>query len=33
MKERVKYSYVDGVIIVGVPFCGLKGIEIKTVEI
>ena len=25
--------YVDGVTIVGVPFGGLKGIEIKTMEI
>ena len=25
--------YVDRVTIVGVPFCGLKGIKIKTMEI
>ena len=25
--------YVDGATIVGVPFCGLKGIRIKTMEI
>ena len=26
-------EYVDGETIVGVPFCGLKGIGIKTTEI
>ena len=31
--ERVENCYVDGVTIVGVPFGGLKGIEIKTMEI
>ena len=28
-----EFLYVDGVTIVGVPFGGLKGIEIKTMEI
>ena len=32
-KESVKNCYVDGATIVGVPFCGLKGIGIKTTEI
>ena len=32
-KESVENCYVDGETIVGVPFCGLKGIEIKTTEI
>ena len=32
-EERVEKCYVNGVTIVGVPFCGLKGIEIKTMEI
>ena len=27
LKERVENCYVDGVTIVGVPFCGLKGIR------
>ena len=31
--EWVENCYVDGVTIVGVPFGGLKGIEIKTTEI
>ena len=31
--ELVENCYVDGVTIVGVPFGGLKGIEIKTMEI
>ena len=31
--ERVENCYVHGVIIVGVPFGGLKGIEIKTTDI
>ena len=31
--ECVANCYVDGVTIVGVPFGGLKGIEIKTTEI
>ena len=33
LKESVENCYVDGVTIVGVPFCGLKRIEIKTMEI
>ena len=33
LEEWVENWYVDGVTIVGVPFCGLKGIEIKTMEI
>ena len=33
IKERVENCYVDGLTIVGVPFCGLKGINIKTMEI
>ena len=33
LEERVENSYVDGVTIVGVPFCGSKGIQIKTMEI
>ena len=33
LEESVENCYVDGVTIVGVPFCGLKGIEIKTMEI
>ena len=32
-KERAENCYVDGVTIIGVPFCGLKRIEIKTMEI
>ena len=31
--ESVENCYVGGVIIVGVPFGGLKGIKIKTTEI
>ena len=31
--ERVENCYEDGATIVGVPFGGLKGIEIKTTEI
>ena len=31
--ESVENCYVDGATIVGVPFGGLKGIEIKTTEI
>ena len=31
--ESVENCYVDGATIVGVPFCGLKGIGIKTTEI
>ena len=33
LKESAENCYVDGVIIIGVPFCDLKRIEIKTVEI
>ena len=33
LEESVENLYVDGLTIVGVPFCGLKGIEIKTTEI
>ena len=33
LEESVENLYVDGTTIVGVPFCGLKGIEIKTMEI
>ena len=32
-EESVENSYVDGATIVGVPFCGVKGIGIKTMEI
>ena len=32
-EESVKNCYADGKTIVGVPFCGLKGIGIKTMEI
>ena len=32
-EESVENFYVDGATIVGVPLCGLKGIEIKTMEI
>ena len=32
-EESVENCYVDGATIVGVPFCGLKGIGIKTMEI
>ena len=32
-EESVENSYVDGATIVGVPFCGLKEIGIKTTEI
>ena len=32
-EESVENCYVDGTTIVGVPFCGLKGIGIKTTEI
>ena len=33
LEESVENCYVDGATIVGVPFCGLKGIGIKTMEI
>ena len=33
LEESVENWYVDGATIVGVPFCGLKGIGIKTMEI
>ena len=33
LKESVENRYVDGATIVGVPFCGLKRIGIKTTEI
>ena len=33
LEELVENIYVDEVTIVGVPYCGLKGIEIKTMEI
>ena len=33
LEESVEKSYVDGATIVGVPFCGLKEIGIKTMEI
>ena len=33
LEESVENCYVDGATIVGVPFCGLKGIGIKTTEI
>ena len=32
-EESVENLYVGGATIVGVPFCGLKGIGIKTMEI
>ena len=32
-EESVENCYVDGATIVGMPFCGLKGIGIKTTEI
>ena len=32
-EESVENCYVDGATIVGVPFCGLKGIGTKTMEI
>ena len=32
-EESVENCYVDGATIVGVPFCCLKGIVIKTTEI
>ena len=32
-EESIKNCYVDGATIVGVPFCGLKEIGIKTTEI
>ena len=32
-EESVENCYVDGATIVGVPYCGLKGIGIKTTEI
>ena len=32
-EESAENCYVDGATIVGVPFCGLKGIGIKTTEI
>ena len=32
-EESVENCYVDGATIVGVPFCGLKGIGTKTTEI
>ena len=33
LKESAENCYVDGVTIVGVPFCGLKGIQLKAIEI
>ena len=33
LEESVENRYVDGATIVGVPFCGLKRIRIKTMEI
>ena len=33
LTERVENCYVDGVTIIGVPFCGLKEIEVKNMEI
>ena len=33
LEESVENGYVDGVTIVGVPFCGLKEIQVKTMEI
>ena len=33
LEESVENWYVDGATIVGVPFCGLKGIGEKTIEI
>ena len=33
LKERAENCYVDGVTIVGVPFFGLQGIQIKAMEI
>ena len=33
LKEWAEKCYVDGVTIVGVPFCGLKGIQLKAIEI
>ena len=33
LEESVENRYVDGATIVGVPFCGLKGIGVKTIEI
>ena len=32
-KEYPDNCYVDGITIVGVPFCGLKGIQLKAIEI
>ena len=32
-EESVENYYVDGATIVGVPFCGLKGIGTKPTEI
>ena len=33
LKELAENCYVDGVTIVGVPFCGLKRIKLKAIEI
>ena len=33
LEKSAENSYVDGATIVGVPFCGLKGIGIKPMEI
>ena len=33
LEESVENCYVDGATIVGVPFCSLKRIGIKTMEI
>ena len=33
LKERAENCYVDVVTIVGVPFCDLKGNQIKAMEI
>ena len=33
LNEGAENCYVDGVTIVGVPFCDLKGIQLKTIEI
>ena len=32
-EESAEHCYVDEATIVGVPFCGLKRIKIKTTEI
>ena len=33
LNESAENCYVDGVTTIGVPFCGMKGIQINAIEI